>query len=248
MEDQRLQEIVQEAGKQLGVQELRPDQERAIVAFVKGRDVFVCLPTGSGKSICFDALPLVFDALQGKRGSNCLVMSPLTALMKDQVEAFTGRGLSAAFCGPQQTEKETIDRICAGCYQLVYITPGALVNNTIYRSMLLETVWQKNLVAYVIDESHCIQDMESHMIMWCMQLILMLAWHIITTAHYHEYPCRGEDFQTAFRGLGDVRTLGNYYVAPLLFCHTLLEGSPVIPLGYLIHGWKFRETHTFFWH
>ena len=157
MEDQHLQEIVREAGKQLGIQELRPDQERAILAFVKGRDVFVCLPTGSGKSICFAALPLVFDALQGKRGSICLVVSPLTALMKDQVDAFKDRGLSAAFCGSQQTEKKTLDRIREGCYQLVYITPEALVNNTIYRNMLLETVWQENLVAYVIDEAHCIK-------------------------------------------------------------------------------------------
>ena len=109
--------------------------------------MFVCQCPGSGKSICFAALLLVFDALhQGEKGSICLVVSPLTALMKDQVDAFKGRGLSAAFCGPQQTEKETIDRIRAGCYQLVYITPEALVNNTIYRSMLLDTVWQENLV------------------------------------------------------------------------------------------------------
>ena len=120
-------------------------------------DIVVIPAEGSGKSICFAALPLVFDALQGKRGSICLVVSPLTALMKDQVDAFKDRGLSAAFCGSQQTEKKTLDRIREGCYQLVYITPEALVNNTIYRNMLLETVWQENLVAYVIDEAHCIK-------------------------------------------------------------------------------------------
>ena len=129
-------------------------KSRVICKFVKGRDVFVCLPTGSGKFICFTVLPLVFDTLQGKKGSICLVVSPL---MKAQVDAFQGRGLSAAFCGSHQEDQETLDRIRAGCYQLVYITPEALVNNTVYRNMLLESVWQDNLIAYVIYESHCIK-------------------------------------------------------------------------------------------
>lgn len=157
MEDTNLQRIVREAGEQLGIATLTADQKRVICEFVKGRDVFVCLPTGSGKSICFAVLPLVFDTLQGKKGSICLVVSPLTALMKDQVDAFQGRGLSAAFCGSHQKDPETLDRIRAGCYQLVYITPEALVNSTVYRNMLLESVWQDNLIAYVIDEAHCIK-------------------------------------------------------------------------------------------
>ena len=157
MGDTRLQDIVREAGEHLGIATLTADQERAICEFVKGSDVFVCLPTGSGKSICFAVLPLVFDALRGKKGSICLVVSPLTALMTDQVNAFEIRGLTAASCGSHQTDRETLDRIRAGCYQLVYITPEALVNNTTYRNMLLESVWQENLIAYVIDEAHCIK-------------------------------------------------------------------------------------------
>ena len=53
--------------------------------FVDGRDVFVMLPTGSGKSLCYTALPSVFDILRGKDGHIVIVVSPLVALMKDQV-------------------------------------------------------------------------------------------------------------------------------------------------------------------
>ena len=57
----------------------------AVLSFLKGSDVFVSLPTGSGKSLCFALLPFVFDELYGRNGSIAIVVSPLISLMKDQV-------------------------------------------------------------------------------------------------------------------------------------------------------------------
>ena len=63
------QERVQQVGRQLGIATLTGDQERAVCEFVRRRDVFVCLPTGSGKSICYALLPLLFNLVHGRPGS-----------------------------------------------------------------------------------------------------------------------------------------------------------------------------------
>lgn len=182
MEDQRLQETVQEAGKQLGVQKLRPDQERAIVAFVKGR-VFVCLPTGSGKSICFGVLPLVFDVLQGKRGSICLVVSPLKALMKDQVEAFKSRGYQQLFVDHNRQRRKPLIDTCRMLSIGVHDTRSIGEQHHVQKHAFGDCLARKSGRLHNLWITlH--QDMVSHMITWCMQLIQMLAWHIITTTHY----------------------------------------------------------------
>ena len=157
MESPSLKDLVQEAGRKLGVAKLTDDQERVVVDFVGGHDVFVSLPTGSGKSMCYAVLPLIFDTIHRKKGSICLVVSPLTALMKDQVENFQSRGMTAAFCGSEQRQQSVYQSIRAGQVQLVYVTPEAIVDSSFHRSMLLETVWRENLVAFVIDEAHCIK-------------------------------------------------------------------------------------------
>ena len=73
--------------ERLGYSTLRPEQAEAVSAFAGGKDVFVALPTGSGKSLCFAILPWVFDVLhrQSEGRSIVIVVSPLLALMKDQV-------------------------------------------------------------------------------------------------------------------------------------------------------------------
>lgn len=161
MEDRSRKEsilkVIREAGSALSISSLTEDQERSVYHFIDGRDVLVCLPTGSGKSICYAILPLVFDALSGRSGSMCLVVSPLTALMKDQVASFEKRGITAAFCGSEQKDSEVYRSIRAGKVQLVYISPEALVENSFHRSMLLESSFQENLRAFVVDEAHCIK-------------------------------------------------------------------------------------------
>ena len=83
--NQELESAIMQASQQLGYATIRPDQNTAIKSFMEGRDVFICLPTGSGKSLCFSVLPYAFDYLHKRVGSIVIVVSPLIALMKDQV-------------------------------------------------------------------------------------------------------------------------------------------------------------------
>lgn len=76
--------VIDEAAKQLGCSSLRENQEKIVCYFLSGREVFVSMPTGSGKSLCYCLLPLVFDAVHG-RAFIMIVVSLLVALMKDQV-------------------------------------------------------------------------------------------------------------------------------------------------------------------
>ena len=91
---------INDAASALGVITLKPEQEEAITSFVQGKDVFVALPTGYGKSLCYFALPLVFDRVRAvDRQSIVLVVSPLVALMEDQVAHCSSRELTADFIG-----------------------------------------------------------------------------------------------------------------------------------------------------
>ena len=77
--------IILQATQRLGYPSLRENQYKAVFSFLNGNDVFVILPTGSGKSLCFAVLRFAFDDLHGRVGSIVIVISPLIALMKDQV-------------------------------------------------------------------------------------------------------------------------------------------------------------------
>ncbi|KAL5487104.1 hypothetical protein EMCRGX_G019664 [Ephydatia muelleri] len=89
--------VIARASERLGYSALRPNQYKAIKSFLEGKDVFVALPTGSGKSLCYAILPFAFDDMYGHVGSIALIVSPLKALMKDQVSSLSSRGLSAAY-------------------------------------------------------------------------------------------------------------------------------------------------------
>ena len=87
------------AVQELGYDRATPEQGQAIREFLLGRDVFVSLPTGEGKSLCYASLPLVFDWIKEHHVRTTIsenvsssIVSPLTALMKDQVESFSKRG------------------------------------------------------------------------------------------------------------------------------------------------------------
>ena len=79
---------------------MKSEQPEAAREFVKGQDVFVSLPTDSGKSLCYGCLPLVYDSLCGNVGGNksiVIVVSPMKALMQDQVRAFCAKCLESAY-------------------------------------------------------------------------------------------------------------------------------------------------------
>ena len=83
-----------------GLRSLKKEQREAIHAFTSGKDVFVALPTGYGKSYCYALLPLVFDKLRSsEKPSIVICVSPLTALMMQQRDKFCIKGISSEFVG-----------------------------------------------------------------------------------------------------------------------------------------------------
>ena len=100
MERVSLTATLQAAARWMGYSTLRQHQIEAVSLFMSGRDVFVSLPTGSGKSLCYCILPGMFDAIQQWCSSSIvIVVSPLIALMKDQVRAMVERNVSAVYIG-----------------------------------------------------------------------------------------------------------------------------------------------------
>ena len=116
----------EEAARTLGYATLKPEQEKVLSEFLGGKDVFVSLPTGYGKSLCYAALPLAFDlkrfgSIEPKR-SIVIVVSPLLALMKDQVATYSAKGLSVGSV-THETTPEELGRVRGGKYQLLFFSP-----------------------------------------------------------------------------------------------------------------------------
>ena len=129
------------------------EQEQVIRHFVQGNNVFVSHPIGSGKSLCYSLLLGVFDEMRySQEWSIVIVVSPLVALMKDQVRAITERNVQSVFVGDVDDEEE----VCEGKYLLVFISLESLLMDPTWRNMLLSPIYQENLVALVIDEAHCV--------------------------------------------------------------------------------------------
>ena len=155
-----IQKIIGTAAAALGYPKLKPEQEQAVGAFVGGADVFVSLPTGYGKSLCFGLLPRVFDLLRGvENQSIAIVVSPLLAIMKEQVAFFSAKGLSAACISDKEDRDATIDKrrgVRKGEYQLVFFSPEALFATLEWRRMLASDLYRSHLVAFV-NEAHCVK-------------------------------------------------------------------------------------------
>ena len=155
-----LRTIIDEAAASLGYTSLKEEQKKALFSFVTGRDVFVSLPTGYGKSLCYALLPFIFDVKRGlvEKKSVVMVVSPLIALMKDQSSSFTRRGITAGYVSDKETtDKETKRKILRGECQLVFISPEALFLATEWRKMLSGDLYGRNLVGFIVDEAHCVK-------------------------------------------------------------------------------------------
>jgi ATP-dependent DNA helicase RecQ len=133
---------------------LRPGQADVIADIFAGRPVIAVMPTGAGKSLCYQ-LPAV---VLGERGGVTLVVSPLIALMKDQVDALTARGVpavaltSSAGAGEQ---RDILDGIRAGQYTLIYVAPERF-RSPRFVDALRSIAGRLALIA--IDEAHCISE------------------------------------------------------------------------------------------
>ena len=111
---------VDTATRILGYCSLKDKQKEAIVAFLSGKDVFVALPTGYGKSLSYGCLPGAFDILRKtEKKSIAIVISPLISLMNDQVSSFSSKGVSAAFINETSDDEMKLG-VLAGDYQLVF--------------------------------------------------------------------------------------------------------------------------------
>jgi ATP-dependent DNA helicase RecQ len=135
-----------------GFTSFRPLQREAMDAILTGRDSVVVLPTGGGKSLCFQAPALV-------RSGVAVVVSPLISLMKDQVDTLTGNGVPAACYNsslPSDVRTSVAAGIREGRYRLLYVSPERLVGEggDSFLSMLSRAV-----VSFVaVDEAHCISQ------------------------------------------------------------------------------------------
>ncbi|MFN7140041.1 MAG: RecQ family ATP-dependent DNA helicase, partial [Limisphaerales bacterium] len=132
-----------------GFSSFRPLQEQIISDALAGKDVFALLPTGGGKSLCFQLPALALPGLT-------VVVSPLIALMKDQVDALQASGVAATFLNSSLAPEDSRARLRGlhnGEYRLLYVAPERLM-----LSGFLEDLrrWKVNLFA--IDEAHCISE------------------------------------------------------------------------------------------
>ena len=110
---------IDKATSRAGFASLSTEQRESIARFVSGKDVFVSLPTGAGKSICYMLLPLVFDLLREVPGKSIIiVVSPLKSLMDDQVARLSSHGImcvgkqrrDAKWCGGGSSQRRVPDR------------------------------------------------------------------------------------------------------------------------------------------
>ena len=143
--------------RDLGYSSLKEEQKLVIANFLDGSDVFVALPTGYGKSLCYVCLPGAFDRLRSaEKTSIVVIVSPLVALMKDQVALYSSKGVSAAYIS-RETDYEMARGVTEGRYQLVYFSPESLLCSRKWRETLTEEPYASNLVAFVVDEAHCVK-------------------------------------------------------------------------------------------
>ena len=150
-------QVLSDVAGLFGVGVFKEKQDEAIRTFLSGRDTFVSLPTGYGKSIIYAALPLIFDRVLGRKGSIVVCVNPLTSLMIDQRSKFEPLGMSVKFVDEAQEDQEAVLRVLKGEVQLVFISPETIICNPQFRSMLLSEQYKKFLVAFVVDEAHCVK-------------------------------------------------------------------------------------------
>ncbi len=132
-----------------GYADFRPGQARAVTSVLEGRDTLVILPTGGGKSICYQIPALLLPGLT-------VVVSPLISLMKDQVDALTARGLPAAFVNSTLSSGEVSDRLARaqrGEIKLLYVAPERFDFAT-----TAERIAKMGVSLLALDEAHCISE------------------------------------------------------------------------------------------
>lgn len=133
--------------KHFGFDSFRPNQEAIVNNLLSGKDLVAIMPTGGGKSLCFQLPALMLPG-------TAIVISPLIALMKDQVDALHANGISAAFYNSSQssnTQNEVLNNLSNQKIKLLYVAPESL-------NFLLPHLNETNTSLFAIDEAHCISS------------------------------------------------------------------------------------------
>ncbi len=132
-----------------GYERFRPLQEEIIASLLAGKDALVVMPTGGGKSICYQIPALLFKGLT-------VVVSPLISLMKDQVDQMRELGVGALLLNsslPREEYLANMDMVRGGRAKLLYVAPETLLKHEILS--LLASV---RVDCFAIDEAHCISE------------------------------------------------------------------------------------------
>jgi len=133
--------------KFFGYDNFRPMQADIVQNVYDGKDTVVLMPTGGGKSICFQIPAITLDGV-------CIVVSPLISLMKDQVESLRSNGIPAAFYNSTLTaseQREVEEDLDQGSIKLLYVSPEKLMTRDFYRLLQITQI-----SLFAIDEAHCI--------------------------------------------------------------------------------------------
>ena len=132
-----------------GYDSFRSGQAEIITNLMQGKDSLVLMPTGGGKSLCYQLPAILLPGVT-------IVVSPLIALMKDQVDSLTHQGISAAFINSsldQQTINDIFTKLSCGEIKLLYVAPERLTNR-----YFLQGLSELPLSMFAIDEAHCISQ------------------------------------------------------------------------------------------
>ena len=132
-----------------GYSSFRAPQEEIILSVIRGKDTLALLPTGGGKSLCYQLPALVLEGV-------CLVVSPLLALIKDQVTQLKSIGVEAEYLSSELDENEQEEiyaRATEGITKLLYVSPERLSN-----SMFLQKITNIHISFIAVDEAHCISE------------------------------------------------------------------------------------------
>ena len=135
--------------KYFGFREFLDGQETVMASILSGRDTMVIMPTGGGKSLCYQLPAMVMDGVT-------VVVSPLIALMKDQVDALERRGIPATLINSSLSLGEQQERIQAlrnGEYKLVYVAPERFRSRTFTNALR-----QVQIALFAVDEAHCLSQ------------------------------------------------------------------------------------------
>ena len=135
--------------KFFGYDSFRPGQEQIVQRLLAGQDVLAVMPTGAGKSICYQVPALLLPGIT-------LVVSPLVSLMKDQVGALVQAGVAAAFLNNSLTDNQKalmLHRAREGWYKIIYVAPERLEMPGFQRF-----VQEQQISMVTVDEAHCISQ------------------------------------------------------------------------------------------